>query len=254
MILRAATLAFGFLIAAPFQACLAADLQIMAEDASEPFSRADGTGYANDILRAAFHAAGVEVAFDVVPYARCKKSLEQAKTPACFSMSWQKEFEGLIAFSEAPIFEVYADVFQSKGAPFKFAGAQDLGKGTILGIVNEYEYPESIYRLESRGVALERGLNEQANLKMLARGRLNAAVVMTSDFERPLQRARDAGVDAAVTYAFRSGTMKSYVGFSLKHPQGEWARQKFNAGYRIISANGTKDRIRNQWMSKKPQE
>lgn len=253
MICRAAEFVFGLFLATLSQQCLAAELQIMAEDASEPFSRADGTGYANDIIRAAFHVAGVEVKFDIVPYARCKKSLEQAKTPACFSMSWQKEFEGIIAFSDAPIFEVYADVFQNKRAPVKFVGAQDFGKGTILGIVNEYEYPESIYRLESSGVVLERGINEQANLKMLARGRLNAAVVMTSDFERPLQRARDAGVDAAVTYAFRSGTMKSYVGFSLKHPQGEWARQKFNEGYRAISANGTKDRIRNQWMMKKPQ-
>ena len=252
MILRATGLVFGFLLAA--QASLAADLRIMAEDASEPFSRADGTGYANDILRAAFHAAGVDVTFDVVPYARCKKSLEQAKTPACFSMSWQKEFEGIIAFSEAPIFEVYADVFQSKRAPFKFSAARDLGKGAVLGIVNEYEYPESLYGLANNGVVLERGVNEQANLKMLARGRLDAAVVMTSDFERPLQRARDAGVDAAVTYAFRSGTMKSYVGFSLKHPQGEWARQNFDAGYRMIVANGTKDRIRSQWMSKKPQQ
>jgi len=252
MILRATGLIFGFLLAA--QASLAADLRIMAEDASEPFSRADGTGYANDILRAAFHAAGVDVTFDVVPYARCKKSLEQAKTPACFSMSWQKEFEGIIAFSEAPIFEVYADVFQSKRAPLKFSAARDLGKGAVLGIVNEYEYPESLYGLAKNGVVLERGVNEQANLKMLARGRLDAAVVMTSDFERPLQRARDAGVDAAVTYAFRSGTMKSYVGFSLKHPQGEWARQNFDAGYRMIVANGTKDRIRSQWMSKKPQQ
>ncbi len=136
MICRAAGFVFGFLIAALSQACLADELEIMAEDASEPFSRADGTGYADDILRAAFHAAGVEVKFDIVPYARCKKSLEQAKTPACFSMSWQKEFEGIIAFSEAPIFEVYADVFQNKRAASKIANAQDLGKGTILGIVN----------------------------------------------------------------------------------------------------------------------
>jgi hypothetical protein len=225
----------------------------MAEDASEPFSRADGTGYANDILKAAFHAAGVDITFDIVPYARCKKSLEQARTPACFSMSWQKEFEGIIAFSEAPIFEVYADVFQNKRMPRKIEGAQDLGKGTILGIVNAYEYPEDIYRLQMRGVVLERESNEQANLKMLARGRLNAAVVMTSDFEGPSQRTRDAGVEADVSYAFRSGVMKSYVGFSLKHPKGEWARQKFNEGYRIISANGMKDGITKRWMQLKQQ-
>ena len=72
--------------ALPLQ-CLAADLKIMAEDAAEPFSRADGTGYANDVVKAAFHAVGVEIAFDVVPYARCKKDAEDGKIAACFSMS-----------------------------------------------------------------------------------------------------------------------------------------------------------------------
>jgi len=253
MISRECGILLGFLATALPLDCLAADLEIMAEDASEPFSRADGTGYANEIVRAAFHAAGVEVKFDIVPYARCKKSLEEGKTPACFSMSWVKEFEGIIVFSDAPIFEVHADVFQNKRAPLNVARAQDLREGAILGIVNEYEYPESIYQLEQSGVVLERGVNEQANLRMLARGRLNAAVVMTSDFERLSQRPLDAGVDAAVSYAFRSGTMKSYVGFSLKHPQGESARQKFNEGYRLITANGTKDSITGQWMKKKPQ-
>jgi polar amino acid transport system substrate-binding protein len=253
MILRAAGFVFGLSLAALSNACRADELQIMAEDASEPFSRADGTGYANDILKAAFHAAGVEITFDIVPYARCKKSLEQARTPACFSMSWQKEFEGIIAFSDAPIFEVYADVFQNRRAPLKTASPEGLGKGTVLGIVNAYEYPDEIYRLQKSGVALDRGINEQANLKMLARGRLNAAVVMTSDFEAQSQRARDAGVDAEISYAFRSGIMKSYVGFSLKHPKGEWARQKFNEGYRIISTNGVKNGIEKHWMQLKQQ-
>jgi polar amino acid transport system substrate-binding protein len=253
MILRDCRFFLAVLLAALPAPSLAADLKIMAEDAAEPFSRADGTGYANDIVKAAFHAAGVEIQFDVVPYARCKKSLEDGKTPACFSMSWQKEFEGIIAFSDAPIFEVHADVFQNKGAPLKVGRAQDLGKGAIVGIVNEYEYPESIYRMQNSGVVLESDINEQAILKMLARDRLAAAVVMTSDFERQSQRALDAGVDAAVSYAFRSGTMQSYVGFSLKHPQGEFARQKFNEGYKLILTNGTKDRIRTQWMAKKPQ-
>src|SRR5882672_804025 len=43
---------------------VAADLKIMAEDAAEPFSRADGMGYANDVVKAAFHAAGVEIQLD----------------------------------------------------------------------------------------------------------------------------------------------------------------------------------------------
>ena len=248
MISRHCGLFIGILLAALPLDCFAAGLEIMAEDASEPFSRADGTGYANDVVKAAFHAAGVEVKLDVVPYARCKRSLMEGKVAACFGMSWLTEFADIIVFSELPIFEVNADVFVRKDARLKIRRIDDFSHGSVLGIVNEYEYPESISGLQSKGVVLERGINELANLKMLARGRLDAAVVMTSAFERQLQRAIDAGVEPTVTFAFRSGTMKAYVGFSLKHPEGEQARLKFNEGYRSIIADGTRDNIRKQWM------
>ena len=34
-------------------------LEIYVENAADPFSRPDGTGYANDVVRAAFEAVGV---------------------------------------------------------------------------------------------------------------------------------------------------------------------------------------------------
>ncbi|WP_423049241.1 hypothetical protein [Undibacterium sp. SXout7W] len=49
-------------------------IEIMVEDAADPFSKADGTGYANDQVVAAFSAVGVDIKFNVVPYVRCKKN------------------------------------------------------------------------------------------------------------------------------------------------------------------------------------
>lgn len=227
----------------------AASLTIMAEDASEPFSRADGTGYANDIVRAAFRAAHVDVKLDIVPYARCKKSLEVGATPACFAMSWAPGTAKTILFSDQPLFEVYADVFRNRKAPAKLSRAQDLSKGAVVGIVNGYEYPQAIYRLADRGILLQSGINEWANLQMLGRGRMDAAVVMTSDFLGGPQRLSAAGVADSVAFAFRSGTLKSYIGFSLINPDGERARQAFNAGYKIIIQNHTRDKIRGKWMN-----
>src|SRR5579872_2518735 len=247
MRLRAGAVFAVLILCAP-RAALAADLTIMAEDASEPFSRPDGTGYANDIVRAAFRAANVDVKLDIVPYARCKLSLEQGKTPACFAMSWVPEFKNVIAFSDQPIFEVYADVFRNRKAPGPMPGAGQIPKGASIGIVNAYEYPDTIYGLANRGVVLERGIDEQAILKMLARGRLDAAVVMTSAFADGPRRLAEAGVADSVTYAFRSGTMKSYIGFSLANPKGDWARRAFNDGYAIIVKNHVRDQIREKWM------
>ena len=223
-------------------------LTIMVEDASEPFSRRDGTGYANDIVRAAFLAAGVAVRLDVVPYARCKKSLEDAATPACFGMSWQPQFNNRIVFSDLPLFEVHADVYSRRAA--KISGPQDLKPGSTLGIINGYEYPDAILALARRGVVLEGNVSEAANLQMVAKGRLDAAVMMTSEIENMPRRISWMGVENTVRLAFRGGLMKSYIGFSPANPRGEEARRAFNRGYAIIIANRTRDRIHDAWMKK----
>jgi ABC-type amino acid transport substrate-binding protein len=226
---------------------LAADLKIMAEDAAEPFSRADGTGYANEVVKAAFHAAGVEIQFDVVPYARCKKDVEDGKVAACFSMSWYKGVEDVVVFSDLPVIQVYADVFLNRNSPSRVARIDDIGKGAVVGIVNEYEYPDAIYGLRRQGAALQLAPNDGANLQMLARGRLDAAIVMTNDLVPRMQKALDAGVGSDVVYAFRGGVEKGYVGFSKKNARGESARQQFDAGYKKIIADGTVEAIRRKW-------
>ncbi len=250
MILRDSRFFLAVLLALLPLQCLAADLQIMAEDAAEPFSRADGTGYANEIVKAAFHAAGVEIRLDVVPYARCKKDVEDGKVVACFSMSWYRGVEDTVVFSELPVIQVYADVFLNRNSPPRIARIDDIGKGAVVGIVNEYEYPDAIYGLRSQGAVLQLAPNDGANLKMLARRRLDAAIVMTNDLVPLMQKALDAGVESQVTYAFRGGVEKGYVGFSKKNARGELARQQFDAGYKKIIADGTVETIRRKWTTR----
>jgi len=227
-------------------AAATADLTIMVEDAAPPFSQADGTGFANDVIKAAFRASGVNVTLDVVPYARCKKTVEDGKVAACASMSWYQEVETKVMFSSAPIFVVYADIFYRKSSP-RIARMTDIKPGSSVGIINEYEYPESIYELGRRGVIFQTSPNDDANLKMLARGRLDAVVVMTNDLEPQAQKVITAGVAPDIEYGFRGGSEDSYIGFSKKHPLGDAARQQFDAGYKKILADGTLDAIKKKW-------
>ena len=239
--------AAGLMLAGP-PASFAADLIIMAEDAAPPFSRADGTGFANDLVRAAFRAVGVDVALDVVPYARCKKDVEDGKVSACFGMSWYQGVEKSVVFSDQPIFLVHADVFLARGTA-GISRAEDLTTGKIIGIVNEYEYPDAVYNLRRNGAVLQPGKDDITNLRLLARGRLDAVVVMTNDLVPQLQKAIQAGVVQQVTYAFRLGEEQAYLGFSRKHPQGEAARRSFNEGYKRILADGTIETLRRKWSA-----
>jgi ABC-type amino acid transport substrate-binding protein len=236
------------LVAAGSPASFAADLTIMAEDAAPPFSRADGTGFANDVVRAAFKAAGIDVALDVVPYARCKKDAEDGKVPACFSMSGYQGMERSIVFSDQPVITVYSDVFLVRGT-VGVSRAEDLRAGSVIGIVNEYEYPDAVYNLRRSGIVLQSGNDDITNLKLLARKRLDAAIIMTNDLVPQLQKPVQAGVAPQVAYAFRLGKEDGYVGFSRKHPQGEAARRSFNEGYKRILADRTVDALRRKWSA-----
>lgn len=225
-------------------------LTIMVEDASEPFSRPDGTGFANDVVVAAFGREGVEVRLDVVPYARCKSALLKGETPACFSMSWLPEFAGRVRFADRSLFAVEATLFQSKAHRLTAQALRELPPGTRVGVVNGYEYPDSMQALADLGLVLEPGVDERALLQRLARGRIDAAIIMVGPFERPEQRAADASVSNLVEVAFEAGPMQSYIGFSTRHPDAESARGVFNRGYSAISTDGTLEAIRQRWMRK----
>ena len=65
--------AFAFVVAMPRHPPARETVDIGVEDAAAPWSQADGTGYANDLVRASFRAVGVDVRLHVLPYARCKQ-------------------------------------------------------------------------------------------------------------------------------------------------------------------------------------
>jgi ABC-type amino acid transport substrate-binding protein len=226
-----------------------APLLIAVEDDAGSWSQRDGTGFANDVVRAAFNAAGVEVELLVVPYARCKDKVLKGKVAACFAMSWRPEFTGKIVFAEKPLFNCYADYFTDSKRPLKATQESNLPKGTVVGIVSGYEYPPSVYALKEKGIVVfEESESEELNLKKVAMGRIDAALVNYNKTKPVELLLAKAGVAGKVKRAFRSGTLGSFIGFSTRHPQGMKALEKFNEGHRIIYGNGIRNKVERKWQ------
>jgi polar amino acid transport system substrate-binding protein len=238
-----AVMAGGTLVSAP--------LVIAVEDDAAPWSQRDGTGFANDTVRAAFKAVNVEVDLSVVPYARGKDMVVKGKLAVCFSMSWVPELAGKVVFSEKPLFTFHDEYFVRSESTLKATKEAELPKGTVVGIVIGYEYPPSVYALKEKGIIIfEESETEESNLKKLAKGRIDAALVNFNE-TKPVELAiARAGVAGQVKHAFPSGDLGAFVGFSTKHPQGMKAREQFNEGYRIISTNGTLGRIEREWRER----
>ena len=225
-----------------------APLDVAVEDAADVWSRADGTGYANDIVRAAFRAGGIEPHFLVVPYARCKAMVIQARVPVCFSMSRDASIPASVVFSDSANFVFHSDFFQSIGRPLRVPSPEQLPPGTRVGVVRGYEYPDVLYQLQQRGIVrLVVAGSEAINLRKLADGRLDAAMINTDATKRAADVLERADVRGRVTLAFAGGSLPAFVGFNIRHPRGADALARFNSGRRVIAANGVLSSIKHLW-------
>jgi ABC-type amino acid transport substrate-binding protein len=222
----------------------------MVEDGAAPWSQADGTGVANDIVRAAFDAAGVAVALRTVAYARCKFEVANGTVAACFSMAADPELDGKVVMPKRPLFQTHPQYFHNPQRPLQAMSETEIRPGTVIGVVDGYEYPAALAALVQRGVILESIGSEGANLKKLASGRIDAALVNLDEFKSAQFMLRNAGVEGKVTPLFSSAELDLYIGFSVKHPRGSWARARFDEGFAIIERNGTLRKILEQWRAR----
>ncbi len=230
-------------------------LVVLAEDDAAPWSFKDGTGYANDLVKAAFAAAGVAVELEVVPYQRGKQMVIKGTGVACFSMSWLPEYDGKVVFSDKPLFTCYADYFQSIDKPLAAKSQEDIAAKIVVGVVVGYEYPPALTSLRDKGVVLlEESPSEVLNLMKLAAGRIDAALTNTNKIKPAEFLASKAKVTGRVEKAFRCGELNSFIGFSRAHPRGAWAQGKFNEGWQVIEKNGTLRKIEESWIAKMDME
>lgn len=225
-------------------------LEIMVEDAAAPWSQADGTGVANDIVKAAFAAAGVDVQLRTVSYARCKYEVMTGEEAACFSMSADPALDGKVVMSQRPLFHPTPQYFHNPQRPLPAKSETEIPPGTIVGIVDGYEYPPAVAELQHRGVVLEPIGSESANLKKLASGRIDVALVMLDELKSAQFVVQSAGVEGRVAPLFRSAELQAYIGFSMKNPRGEWARGKFDQGFATIERNGSLQTIVARWRAR----
>jgi ABC-type amino acid transport substrate-binding protein len=225
-------------------------LVVMVEDDAAPWSQADGTGIANDIVREAFAVVGVDVELRTVAYARCKYEVANGTVAACFSMADDPTLAGKVVMPQHPLFHIHPQYFHNPQRPLQAKSEAEIRPGTVIGIVEGYEYPPAVAELARRGVVLERAASESANLKKLASGRIDATIVNLGDLKSAQFLLHGAGVEDKVTPLFPSADIDAYIGFSAQHPRGSWARAKFDEGFAIIERDGTLNKILARWRAR----
>lgn len=220
---------------------------VAVEDAAPPWSEKDGTGFANEIVKAAFNAAHIDVTYLIQPYSRCKLNAEAGTVVACFSMSYSPEVSAGVVFSAKPLFVFASDYYRDTTRPTSIRSERDITAGTRIGTVLDYEYPPSALALPKRGVIFVPARSEIALVKKLAAGEIDFALINHNEIKSTEKTIALSRVKNPIEIAFSSGTLESYIGFSRKHARGLWLKEKFDEGYRIIEENGTLRRIELKW-------
>ena len=219
-----------------------------AEDDAAPWSYADGTGYANDLVRAAFEAAGWSVQLKVVPYARCKALAIAGELAGCFSTSHEQELDASLLFPQQPVFEARNLLVARTDGPLNGCDARRWGQRPTIGLVNGYEYRTEVDSLIRGGdVKVDFAGSEIATLRKVQAGYLHAGVVTVDEVKRLDYLERLAGIRSGLKVVCDFGTLPAYVAFSRRHPLGQMAKDVFDDGYSKLRERGEITSLQARW-------
>lgn len=225
-----------------------ASIKIAVEDAAAPWSFMDGTGYANDIVKAAFDAVHWHAVLQVVPYSRCKNMVLTGGIAACFTVGKSTEVAKVLSFPDHPLFIAQSQLYVLSTSKIDGCHPFMWPKRTRLGSVLGYEYPSG-YKVirDDPAVDVNEVSSEAKGLKMLVGERLDVLLLNLGE-GKPLEYVMvDAGVRVALRKICDLGGIDSYIAFSPLNILGQHALDAFNRGYRIIRENGTAAAIADRW-------
>jgi len=222
-------------------------IAVGAEDDWAPYSSVvDGKakGFAVDVVRAAFAAVGVNVEFEVLPYARCLAKARAGKLVGCFDAVPNGMIAPHYLWHTHPLFTTHMNVYALAGSPDQGMTAARL-EGKTVGVARDYEYGDE-FDLNTKIVRKVVDKNEQG-FKMLQAGRIQymAAEQRIAD---ALFRRYPQAFGGKFKVAGTVATPGLYMAFTRDAPDGARYLAKFNEGYTIIRGNGTYKDIEKRWF------
>ncbi len=212
-----------------------------AEDDWIPYSRADGTGLANDIVVAAFKSVGIDVKFKVMPYNRILKLVEWGDLLGGFNVPLDEESKKKYILGNTPLYDAVSAYYQSKKRPLKAKNRDGLVNKERIGVVLGYGYGDHFLKAVERGdIIKDTSRSEKINLKKLAAGRIDATIIYDKTASVLL---KELGLEDRIEMAFQNETTPIFLAFSRKNPKGQYYADQLDKGLARIKKDGTYQRI-----------
>lgn len=224
-------------------------LVIGAEDDAAPWSYADGTGYVNDVVRAAFQRSGWQVQYMVMPYARCKAMVLSGKLIACFSASKTPDLASQLLYPRQPVFNASNVLIARANTDLQGCNPAEWPRPVKVGRVASYEYRANVMALfGSPQVQVDDNNSEVSNIRKLEAGHIDAALVTLDAVKRLEALAIQAHSKGSFRTVCDFGPEGAYIVFSRQHPGARHALQAFESGYAGLLREGAIAEMQHRWQ------
>lgn len=219
-----------------------------AEDDWFPYSGLVGKevqGITIDVVRAAFALSGIEVRYEVLPYARCMALTKNGVLPACFDTLRNPGIENDYLWHEPGMFKVQYKIYALASSSESGLRPRDL-EGRKVAVTRAYEYGvefdtnDKIQRLFTS--------HDESNFGMVLRGRAQYTVALEINSAMLFKRRPDLAGKFKVVGEVAASEV--HMVFSRKHPDAARLMGLFEKGLRELHASGRIKAIEDAWFRK----
>lgn len=220
-------------------------IRIGAEDDWRPYSYVvDGKpmGFAVDVARAAWAAAGVDVELVPLPYARCTKEVDNGTLAGCFDTLRDARTESRYLWHKRPLFKARISIYGRMAGPADKVDLESL-PGRRVGVTNGYDYGDA-FDNDPRMVR-EVSASDLISLRKLVAGRVEYALV----YDRVAREIGRVHPELGQGFVQRGVLVEPllYISFTKQQPGLESVIARFDAGLDKIHKSGEYARIEARW-------
>lgn len=209
-----------------------------AENDWVPYANQDGAGMSNEMVRAAYKAVGIDVAFEVGPYNRLLKSVRDGGLLGAFNVPRERSNEDVYLFGKKPLFTALSAYYHNRDNPLRATRKEELVNGEKVGVVFDYGYGD--FFTNNDRIAKIEVRSDLLNLRKLAKGRLDATILYDKTARKLIE---ENGLGDKIAKAFDSESADIYVAFSKVFPKAQYYADKLDEGLAVIKANGVYQKI-----------
>lgn len=229
------------------QALAGERIRIGAEDDWSPYSssvQGKPVGFAVDLVRAAWAAAGVDVELVPLPYARCMKEVDRGELAGCFDTLRDPMLEAKYRWHQLPLFRARIGIYgrTANGPARADLTIADL-RGKRIGTTHGYDYGAEFDGDSTllRDVAP----SDLSSLRKLVAGRVDYVLV----FDRVANDIARARPELGKNFSLQGVLVEPslYISFSRSFPDIDRLVSLFDQGLAKVRKSGEYAAIEARW-------